>query len=203
MLRAGVGRVQLMPRPHAQMCVEWSVCAAAEPADDVADALHEQKKGASRGREADAACRRPSRAADATATLRCVWNGLCAARCVMCVSQAAAHVLCLVAPEMSGGPSLQCQYGYKCMDMLDEPGVGKTGIAEGPAQRIAVRYTFTIHYTSYDYSTHMHALLCASPLLLVPVYRGKRTLSTHTHALLCASPLLSVWRRALDQPMYG
>ena len=99
MLRAGVGRVQLMPRPHAQMCVEWSVCAAAEPADDAAVALHEQKKGVSR--EADAARRRPSRAADATATLRCVWNCLCAARCVMCVGQAAAHVLCLVAPEMS------------------------------------------------------------------------------------------------------
>jgi len=62
-------------------------------------------------READAARRRPSRAADATATLRCVWNGLCAARCVMCVGQAAAHVLCLVAPEMSGGPSLRCHYG--------------------------------------------------------------------------------------------
>ena len=26
----------------------------------------------------------------------------------MCVGQAAAHVLCLVAPEMSGGPSLRC-----------------------------------------------------------------------------------------------
>jgi len=85
------------------------MCAAAEPADDAAAALHEQKKGA--GREADAARRRPSRAADATATLRCVWNGLCAARCVMYVGQAAAHVLCLVAPEMSGGPSLRCQYG--------------------------------------------------------------------------------------------
>jgi len=109
MLRAGVGRVQLMPRPHTQMCVEWSVCAAAEPADDAAAALHEQKKGASR--EADAARRRPSRAADATTTLRCVWNGLCAARCVMCVGQAAAHVLCLIAPEMSRGPSLRCQYG--------------------------------------------------------------------------------------------
>jgi len=109
MLRAGVGRVQLMPRPHAQMCVEWSECAAAEPADDAAAALHEQKKVASR--EADAARRRPSRAADATATLRCVWNGLCAARCGMCVGQAAAYVLCLVAPEMSGGPSLRCQYG--------------------------------------------------------------------------------------------
>jgi len=62
-------------------------------------------------READAARRRRSRAADATATLRCVWSGLCAARCVMCVGQLAAHVLCLVAPEMSGGPSLRCQYG--------------------------------------------------------------------------------------------
>jgi len=89
--------------------VEWSVCAAAEPADDAAAALHEQKQGASR--EADAARRRPSRAADATATLRCVCNGLCATRCVMCVGQAAAHVLCLVDPEMSGGPSLRCQYG--------------------------------------------------------------------------------------------
>jgi len=48
MLRAGVGRVQLMPLPHAQICVEWSVCAAAEPADDAAAALHEQKKVASR-----------------------------------------------------------------------------------------------------------------------------------------------------------
>ena len=72
------------------------MCAAAEPADDAAAALHEQKQGASR--EADAARRRPSRAADATATLRCVCNGLCAARCVMCVGQAAAHVLCLVDP---------------------------------------------------------------------------------------------------------
>jgi len=109
MLRAGVGRVQLMPLPHAQMCVKWSVCAAAEPADDAAAALDEQKKVASR--EADAARRRRSRGADATATLRCVWSGLCAARCVMCVGQAAAHVLCLVAPEMSGGRSLRCQYG--------------------------------------------------------------------------------------------
>ena len=67
MLRAGIGRVQLMPLPHAQMCVEWSVCAAVEPADDEAAALHEQKKVASR--EADAARRRRSRAADATATL--------------------------------------------------------------------------------------------------------------------------------------
>jgi len=108
-LCARVGRVQLMPLPHAQMCVEWSACAAAEPADDAAAALHEQKKVASR--EADAARRRPSRAADATATLRCVWSGLCAARCGMCVGQAAAHVLCLVAPEMSGEPSLRCQYG--------------------------------------------------------------------------------------------
>jgi len=101
MLRAGIGRVQLMlmPLPHAQMCVEWSVCAAVEPADDAAAALHEQKIVASR--EADAARRRRSREADATATLRCVWSGLCAARCVMCVGQAAAHVLCLVAPEMS------------------------------------------------------------------------------------------------------
>ena len=99
MLREGVGCVQLMPLPHAQMCVWWSVCAAVKPVDDAAAALHEQKKVASC--EADAARRRPSRAADATATLRCVWNGLCAARCVMCVGQAAAHVLCLVAPEMS------------------------------------------------------------------------------------------------------
>jgi len=89
--------------------VEWSACAAAEPADDTAAALHEQKKVASR--EADAARRRPSRAADSTATLRCVWSGLCAARCVICIGQAAAYVLCLVAPEMSGGPSLRCQYG--------------------------------------------------------------------------------------------
>jgi len=101
LLRAGVGRVQLMlmPLPSAQVCVEWSVCAAVEPADDAAAALHEQKIVASR--EADAARRRQSRQADATATLRCVWSGLCAARCVMCVGQAAAHVLCLVAPEKS------------------------------------------------------------------------------------------------------
>jgi len=44
--------------------------------DDAAAALHEQKKVASR--EADAARRRQSRAADATATLKCVWRGLCA-----------------------------------------------------------------------------------------------------------------------------
>jgi len=88
-----------MPLPHAQMCVEWSVCAAVEPADDAAAALHEQKIVA--GREADAARRRRSREADATATFRCVLSGLCAVRCVMCVGQAAAHVLCLVAPEMS------------------------------------------------------------------------------------------------------
>ena len=75
------------------------MCAAVEPADDAAAALHEQKIVASR--EADAARRRRSREADATATLKCVWSGLCAARCVMCVSQAVAHVLCLVAPEMS------------------------------------------------------------------------------------------------------
>jgi len=101
MLRAGVGRMQLMlmPLPHAQMCVEWSVCAAVEPADDAAAALHEQKIVASR--EADAARRRRLREADATVTLRRVWSGLCAAGCVMCVGQAAAHVLCLVAPEMS------------------------------------------------------------------------------------------------------
>jgi len=100
------------------MCVEWSACAAAEPADDTAAALHEQKKVASR--EADAARRRPSRAADATATLRCVWSGLCAARCVMCVGQAAAYVLCLVAPEMSGGPSLRCQYGLTLATLRGE-----------------------------------------------------------------------------------
>ena len=44
MLRAGVGRVQLMPRPHAQICVEWSVCAAVKPADEAAAAPHEQKR---------------------------------------------------------------------------------------------------------------------------------------------------------------
>jgi len=99
MLRAGVGRVQLMPLPHAQICVEWSVCAAVEPTDDAVAALHEQKKVASC--EADAARRRRSGEADAIATLRCVWSGLCAARHVMCVGKAAAHVLCLVAPEMS------------------------------------------------------------------------------------------------------
>jgi len=82
------------------------VCAAVEPADDAAAALHEQKIVASR--EADAARRRQSRQADATATLRCVWSGLCAARCVMCVGQAAAHVLCLVAPEKS---ELQAAFG--------------------------------------------------------------------------------------------
>ena len=65
-LRAGVGRVQLMPLSHTQMCVEWSVCAAAEPADDAATALCEQKRAASC--ESDAARRRRSRAADADAT---------------------------------------------------------------------------------------------------------------------------------------
>ena len=75
------------------------MCAAVEPADDAAAALHEQKIVASR--EANAASRRRSREVDATATLRCVWRGLCAARCVMCVGQAAAHVMCLIAPEMS------------------------------------------------------------------------------------------------------
>jgi len=105
---------------RSNVCVKWSVCAAAEPADDAAAALHEQKKVASR--EADAAARRRrSRVADATATLRCVWSGLCTARCVMCVGQAAAHVLCLVAPEMSGGPSLRCQYGiYIYIYMINE-----------------------------------------------------------------------------------
>ena len=100
------------------------MCAAAEPVDDAAAAaaLHEQKKVASR--EADAARRRRrSRAADVTATLRCVyvWSGLCAARCAMCVGQAAAHVLCrLVAPEMSsGGPSPRCQYGYSYRVLLE------------------------------------------------------------------------------------
>ena len=105
--RASVGRVQLMPlprlqttrRPHFTTIRHLGVNPAVEPADDVAAALHEQKIVASR--EADAARRRRSREADATATLRCVWSGLCAARCVMCVGQAAAHVLCLVAPEMS------------------------------------------------------------------------------------------------------
>jgi len=96
------------------------VCAAVEPADDAAAALHEQKIVASH--EADAARRRRSREADATATLRCVWSGLCTARCVMCVGQAAAHVLCLVAPEMSElqrcpgdaafGVSMVCMYIY-------------------------------------------------------------------------------------------
>ena len=95
----------------------WSVCASVEPADDAAAALHEQKEVASR--EADAARRRRSREADATATLRCVWSGLCAARCVMCVGQASGGT-CAVsgssrdvrAPEMSGERSLRCQYGY-------------------------------------------------------------------------------------------
>jgi len=48
MLRAGVGRVKLMPLPRSDVC-----------------------------------------------------GVVCAARCVMCVGQAVAHVLCLVAPEMS------------------------------------------------------------------------------------------------------
>ena len=69
------------------------MCAAVEPADDAAAALHEQKIVASRG--ADAARRRRSREADATVTLRRVWSGLCAARCVMCVGHAAAHVCCV------------------------------------------------------------------------------------------------------------
>ena len=72
--------------------------AVAAPADDAAARFYQNKVAR---READAARRRRSREADATATLRCVWSGLCAARCVMCVGQAAAHVLCLVAPEMS------------------------------------------------------------------------------------------------------
>ena len=82
MLRAGVGRVQLMPLPHAQICVEWSACDAVEPADDAAAALHEQKKVVSR--EADAARRRPSRAADATATLRCILWAICGTMCDVC-----------------------------------------------------------------------------------------------------------------------
>jgi len=77
------------------------VCAAVEPADDAAAALYEQKIVASREADAARRRRRRSREADVTATLRCVWSGLCAVRCVMCVGQAAAHVLCLVAPEMS------------------------------------------------------------------------------------------------------
>ena len=104
---------------RSNVCGVWSACAAAEPADDAAAALHERKKVASR--KADAARRRPSRAADATATLRCVWSGLCAARCVMCVGQAAAYVLCLVAPEMSGGPSLRCQYGIYIKLLCESP----------------------------------------------------------------------------------
>jgi len=79
--------------------------AAAVPADDLAAALLEQNKVARR--EANAARRCRSRVADATATLKCVWS---VARCVMCVVQAPAHVLCLLGPEMSGGPSLRCQY---------------------------------------------------------------------------------------------
>jgi len=58
MLRAGVGRVQLMPLPRSDVC-----------------------------------------------------GVVCVRHDVMCIGQAAAHVLCLVAPEMSGGPSLRCQYG--------------------------------------------------------------------------------------------
>ena len=81
LLRADVGRVQLMlmPLPGAQVCVEWSVCAAVEPADDAAAALHEQKKVASR--EADAARRRWSRAADATATRSNMCGVVCMCRC--------------------------------------------------------------------------------------------------------------------------
>jgi len=149
MLRASVRRVQ----------------PAAAPTYDVAAARLDQNKVEVARREADAARRRRSRAADATATrsnvcgvwsglhlrvplpslqttrrphftsrrkwrvvslmLRAgvrrvqlmplprsdVLSGLCAARCVMCVGQAMAYVLCLVAPEMSGGPSLRCPYG--------------------------------------------------------------------------------------------
>jgi len=68
MLRAGISRVQLMPLPRS-MCVERSVCAAAEAADDAAAALHEQEKVVSR--EADAARKRPSRAARCRARRRC------------------------------------------------------------------------------------------------------------------------------------
>jgi len=91
------------------------VCAAVEPADDAAAALHEQKIVASR--EADAARRRRSREADATATLRCVWSGLCGTMCDVCwpsggtcaVSGSSRDVR---APEMSsGGRSLRCQHG--------------------------------------------------------------------------------------------
>ena len=56
--------------------------AAAAPADDAAARLDQNKVAR---READAARRRRSREADATAMLRCVWSGLCAARCVICV----------------------------------------------------------------------------------------------------------------------
>jgi len=113
-LHAGVGRVQLMPLSHAQMCVEWSVCAAAEPADDAATALCEQKRAASC--EADAARRRRSRAADATATLRCVWSGLCAARCVLCVDHAAARVLCVGSRDVRGTqPSVSVWFIYVCI----------------------------------------------------------------------------------------
>jgi len=51
--------------------------AAAAPADEsaAAAALHEQNKVARR--EAHAARRRRSRAAGVTATLKCVWSGLC------------------------------------------------------------------------------------------------------------------------------
>ena len=93
------------------MSVEWSVCAAAEPepADDAATALREQKRVASC--EADAARRRRSRAADATATLRCMWRGLCAARCVVCVDQAAARVLCVGSRDVRGTqPSVSVWY---------------------------------------------------------------------------------------------
>ena len=115
MLRAGVGRVQLMlmPLPHAQMCVEWSVCAAVEPADDAAAALSEQKIVASR--EADAACRRRSREADATATLRCVEWSVCGTMCDVCWPSGSTCAVSgssrdIRAPEMSGR-SLRCQYG--------------------------------------------------------------------------------------------
>jgi len=58
MLRAGVGRVQLMPLPRSDVC-----------------------------------------------GVVCVRHDVC------CVLTTRRHVCCVLGPEMSGGPSLRCQYG--------------------------------------------------------------------------------------------
>jgi len=102
--RASVGRVQLMPlprlqttrRPHFTSRRRWRVArlmlrasvgrvqlidAAAAPADDAAARLDQNKVAR---READAARRRRSRAADATATRSNVCGVVCVCRCQAC-----------------------------------------------------------------------------------------------------------------------